>query len=254
MASPQKENGFTPISNELLEAVYRTSFTSTELKMIIFIMRFTYGYSRKENQLSLSFISNGIGVSKRYTSEAIKKLIADNVIKVVKEHTDTQSRIIQINKNYDKWMNRTTVIQMNHSSTVEAEDNTTDEPQFNTTDELQFNQEKKTIKKTLKQDAPHSQKHKYGEYQHVLLTDDEKDRLISEYGEDIFNRCIKKLDEYIEVKKPKYNNHNLVIRKWVIKAVQEDGNKLPDNMNRTEKAALPATTEPEEEPIDLWSD
>jgi hypothetical protein len=73
-----------------------------------------------------------------------------------------------------------------------------------------------------KERIPHPPKKKFGEYQHVLLTDEEKERLISEFGLDIFDKCITKLDEYIEVKKPKYNNHNLVIRKWVIKAVQED--------------------------------
>jgi hypothetical protein len=66
------------------------------------------------------------------------------------------------------------------------------------------------------------QKHKYGEFKHVSLTDDEKERLLSDIGQDIFDKCITKLDEYIEMKGYKANNHNLCIRKWVIKAVNED--------------------------------
>lgn len=79
-----------------------------------------------------------------------------------------------------------------------------------------------SLNSNSKESTPRPHKHKYGEYKHVLLTEEEKERLVSEYGQDIFDKCISKLDEYIEVKKPKYNNHNLVIRKWVIKAVQED--------------------------------
>lgn len=76
-----------------------------------------------------------------------------------------------------------------------------------------------------KERTPRPVKHKYGEYHHVLLTDEEKERLIFEYGQDMFNKSITKLDEYIEMKGYKAKNHNLCIRKWVIRAVQEDGNK-----------------------------
>ena len=153
MASPQKENGYTPIANELLEAIYRTNFTSTELKTILFTMRYTYGFSRKEHELSLNFISKGIGISKRYISSSVSKLIEDNVLQVVREHTDTQSRIIKLNKNYNKWMNRTTVQQMKYSSTDDTENNTTGEVQFNTTGELEFHQDKQNIKQNIKQGA-----------------------------------------------------------------------------------------------------
>ena len=57
-------------------------------------------------------------------------------------------------------------------------------------------------------------KHKYGEYQHVLLTDKEHTHLIELYG-DSLNDHIKILDEYIETSGKKYKNHSLVIQKWV---------------------------------------
>ncbi len=151
MANPQKEDGYTPIANQLLEAVYGANFTATELKTILFIMRYTYGFSRKEHQFSLTFISKGVGVSKRYASSAIAKLIEDKVLIVVKEHTDTQSRIIKLNKNYNLWKNRSTVPQVNYSSTGEAEQDTTDEVQFYTTDEVQFYQDKQNLKQYIKQ-------------------------------------------------------------------------------------------------------
>ena len=64
-------------------------------------------------------------------------------------------------------------------------------------------------------------KHKYGEYNHVLLTDPEYEKLCKDFGEDIANRAITYLDEAIEMKGYKYKSHNLAIRKWVIDAVKK---------------------------------
>lgn len=57
-------------------------------------------------------------------------------------------------------------------------------------------------------------KHKYGEYNHVLLTDKEHEHLLELYG-DSLDEHIRILDEYIETSGKKYKNHCLVIQKWV---------------------------------------
>ena len=68
------------------------------------------------------------------------------------------------------------------------------------------------------------QKHKYGEYKHVLLTDDELERLKNDY--DNYEELIKYLDEYIEMKGYKAKNHNLAIRKWVVEAVNKNNKHI----------------------------
>lgn len=60
----------------------------------------------------------------------------------------------------------------------------------------------------------YTHKHKYGEYQHVLLTDKEHTHLVELYGSSL-DEHIKILDEYIETSGKKYKNHSLVIQKWV---------------------------------------
>ncbi|WP_302805537.1 hypothetical protein [Holdemanella biformis] len=57
-------------------------------------------------------------------------------------------------------------------------------------------------------------KHKYGEYQHVLLTDKEHTHLVELYGSSL-DEHIKILDEYIEISGKNYKNHSLVLQKWV---------------------------------------
>ena len=76
------------------------------------------------------------------------------------------------------------------------------------------------------------QKHKYGEYKHVLLTDEEVEKLYSEYGIDFGVECIKFLDEYIEMKGYKAKNHYLCIRKWVADAVKERKEKCRTKKDR----------------------
>lgn len=61
-------------------------------------------------------------------------------------------------------------------------------------------------------------KHKYGEYQNVLLTDEELQKLKDNYNN--WEELITYLDEYIEMKGYKAKSHYLCIKKWVIDAVR----------------------------------
>lgn len=73
------------------------------------------------------------------------------------------------------------------------------------------------------------QKHKFGEYNHVRLTDKEYDKLKNDYGLDETKEAIKYLDEYIEMKGTKYTSHYMALRKWVFDAVKEKKKKNPRN-------------------------
>ena len=66
VADVQLENGYTRIANELLDAVIKTPFISTHLKIVLVCWRYLYGFNRKQAELSESFISKATGISKRY--------------------------------------------------------------------------------------------------------------------------------------------------------------------------------------------
>lgn len=57
-------------------------------------------------------------------------------------------------------------------------------------------------------------RHKYGEYNHVLLTDDQYKRLCDDYGEEATKQAIKKVDEYCQQYGKSYKDYNLTLRKW----------------------------------------
>lgn len=69
-------------------------------------------------------------------------------------------------------------------------------------------------------DTAKASKHKYGEYKHVLLKDEELQKLQKDFEN--WEELIKYLDEYIEMKGYKAKNHYLAIKKWVVDAVKRN--------------------------------
>ena len=82
--------------------------------------------------------------------------------------------------------------------------------------------------------APKKTKHKYGEYKNVLLTDEELQKLKTEYSDD-WQKRIENLSAYVESTGKKYKSHYATIRNWARKdAEQKPGKKemVPDWMNK----------------------
>lgn len=80
MANPQLENGYTRIANELLEATAKFPFNGSQLRMILFLWRKTYGYQKKADHLSLSQWIEGTGLNPRTITREIKNLQKMNVL------------------------------------------------------------------------------------------------------------------------------------------------------------------------------
>ena len=72
--------GFTKFNNSLLEAIMRADFNGTEMKVLITIVRYTYGYQRKAGTLSAACISVLTGKSIRCVKYALKSLTEKKVI------------------------------------------------------------------------------------------------------------------------------------------------------------------------------
>jgi len=68
-------------------------------------------------------------------------------------------------------------------------------------------------------------KHKYGNYKHVLLKDEELQSLKDSYSN--WEELINYLDEYIEMKGYKAKSHYLCIKKWVVDAVKKQNGYKP---------------------------
>jgi len=69
-------------------------------------------------------------------------------------------------------------------------------------------------KEIIEKKSAKPKKKKYGNYKHVLLSDEEVDRLKNDYGEKRHLQLIEDLDRGIQLKGYKYKDHNLAIRTW----------------------------------------
>jgi len=111
MASPQTEDGYTRISNEIMEALMKFNLSAYESRVLWFIFRKTYGFKKKADWITLSQFSKAIGLDRRNVHRSIKKLLAKNIIVV---HRDDGIRVkYGFQKDYSKWKvssKQTTVI------------------------------------------------------------------------------------------------------------------------------------------------
>ena len=75
---------------------------------------------------------------------------------------------------------------------------------------------------------PKKVRHKYGEYQNVLLTDEDMQKLQSEFPTDWQER-IERLSEYMASKGASYKNHLATIRAWARKEVKAKPQQKQDD-------------------------
>lgn len=95
--NPQKENGFTSIANELLEALSKFRIPGEAHQVLYAIMRKTYGYQKKEDWISNSQLIEMTGLSKGNASRSLSKLITHKI--VIKSDNK-----LSLNKHYKEWV------------------------------------------------------------------------------------------------------------------------------------------------------
>jgi len=105
MANPQLEHGYTRIANEILEALAVTNLNGTQRRILDVIFRQTYGYQRKEHEISLNFLANATGIHKMQIQRELTALIDRKIITVASEASFNKSRVLAFNKNYKEWLN-----------------------------------------------------------------------------------------------------------------------------------------------------
>ena len=88
----------------------------------------------------------------------------------------------------------------------------------------QYSIDKISIDKISKLGDKSPARKKYGEYNHVLLTDEQYQKLVADYSAEKITEYIKKIDEYCQQYGKSYKDYNLTIRKWIL----SDNQKKPE--------------------------
>lgn len=97
MASPQIEDGYTKIANELLEAFCALQLSGHEWSLVHCVIRKTYGYTKIHDWIAGSQLSKMTGLPKQRVHEAKKKLIEKKILLI-------NGRKISLNKDYEEWI------------------------------------------------------------------------------------------------------------------------------------------------------
>lgn len=106
MANPQKENGYTAISNELLEALIKYQFprkSSVPLRIVLYVIRKTYGYQKKIDTISISQFQDSINENNRSNLVYWLNYLVQGKI-IVKNKISNIQVEYGLNKNYEEWL------------------------------------------------------------------------------------------------------------------------------------------------------
>lgn len=101
----QLENGnYTRVVNRLLEELAHAKLLGAEYAVCLYLMRKTYGFQKKSDQVSLSQFEAGTGLSRPTVVKALKNLQLVKVLKLVKTGSSVhQSSEYSINKYFGTW-------------------------------------------------------------------------------------------------------------------------------------------------------
>ena len=102
MASPQTENGYTKIANEIMEALARNRLSGQERQIVDVVLRKTYGFNKKEDVISMGQFSKLTGINRPLVARLLKSLLHKMILRVTqKDNTKGNSYIFQ--KDFEKW-------------------------------------------------------------------------------------------------------------------------------------------------------
>lgn len=96
---PQVEDGHTRIANELYEHVMAAPFTLREMRVVLAVIRLTYGWNRKQARVTGGLLAKLTGIHESHVAKVLAGLIEKNVII---RHGGSRSPV-SLNKHADQW-------------------------------------------------------------------------------------------------------------------------------------------------------
>lgn len=200
MTTPQLENGYTRIANEILEALAKINLSPYETRIIFIIWRKTYGYQKPEDWISWSQLKELTGISPPHISRTLRRLFERKIV-------TKNGNKLGFNKDYKGYCELpklVTVTSRGNSVTSRGKIVTC-------TGRHKRNYTKETITKERKE-IYKEKKLKYLNF--VFLTAKEYLKLKDELGEIETNEWIERVNDYIGSTGKKYKSHYFTILNW----------------------------------------
>ncbi len=103
--SPQLEHGHTRIANAILEAMARYPFRRGECRVVMAILRLTYGWRTKAAPISARQLAKATGFSSRHAKRLLRALVGAGVLLRSKQG---RRNVLGLNKRFWEWQVCTT--------------------------------------------------------------------------------------------------------------------------------------------------
>ena len=97
---PQLEDGYIRIANELFDAILSFKFTYRQINVLLAVLRKTYGYGKKSDDISASQIGKMCGMPRPHVASTLVELEQLNVLF---REPGKYGTITSINKKYSEW-------------------------------------------------------------------------------------------------------------------------------------------------------
>ena len=101
MANPQKENGFTSIANDLLEHLAKNQIAGNLWRLLITVIRQTYGWGRKVDRISVTQFEQKTGLKRWHVVRGLNALSLMNMITAEKK--SARQIYYGFQKDFDQW-------------------------------------------------------------------------------------------------------------------------------------------------------
>jgi len=210
MAKPELEDGYTQIPHEILEKLVRLSLPPNQWRVLLFIIRKTLGWHKKVDYIANYQIVEATGLCKAVVSRCLKGL---NDMQLITR----KGKLIGFQKDWEQWgklAESSTSEKLAIPSTelaipsTELAESSTKVSSCAVTQKIKDTISKETIQK---KGAP--SKKRYGEFENVLLSDEEYQKLKDKFGANVPD-MIETLSSAIESKGYKYRSHYATILNW----------------------------------------
>ncbi|MBQ1518806.1 MAG: replication protein [Ruminococcus sp.] len=216
---PDFNRNFTRIPNDILDGLCRLELSGSEMRIMLCIIRMTYGYNREFAELPLTVIAESVGVRTEHASRSLTKLekmgiICRHAAKGIKPQTISvvEDAISDLQKCATVAENGNATVAENCNAGVAEIGNATIAENGNHT----YKEKKKDIKERERKPR--------GPYGNVFLSDEQFSSLVTDYGKSNTENYIRKVDSYMQSTGRSYKDHEAAVRKWM----DDDGVKKDD--------------------------
>ncbi|MBU8934889.1 MAG: replication protein [candidate division Zixibacteria bacterium] len=107
--SPQREDGHRRIANDVYRELLLSDMTASELKVVLYIIDQTWGYSKKSASITVSAMVAATGFTSRMIRKVISLLKARRIIHYERTGALVRGQHLNeflFNKHYDTWLTR----------------------------------------------------------------------------------------------------------------------------------------------------